>query len=106
MWHPPQPTLTNWLEPCTVVLVGATGVGAASRRIKAAKLTTSEEKSDDDIGIIWYFGKSRLPSPLRDFRRLLRLWFAADTPHQGGRDLRARGCRSRGGLDGWIESAS
>src|SRR6266481_5391138 len=49
MWHPLQPILTNWLEPWTDVLVGGIGVGAASRRMKAAKLTVSEAKSDPGL---------------------------------------------------------
>jgi hypothetical protein len=51
MWHRPQPILTNWLAPWTDVLVGAAGVGAADRRMKAAKLTTSEEKSDAGLAV-------------------------------------------------------
>src|SRR5438128_8880022 len=52
MWQPPQPTLMNWLAPLVVLVVAAAGVGAARRRMKAAKLTTSEEKSDAGLSLV------------------------------------------------------
>src|SRR6476620_8748704 len=46
MWQLAQPMLMNWFLPWVDVVVAGAGVGAAESRIKPAKLTMSDEKSD------------------------------------------------------------
>src|SRR5580658_6935254 len=57
-WQAAQPMLTNWFEPWTVALLLAAGAGGAERRMKPAKLTMSDEKSDAGLLLLRVFSSA------------------------------------------------
>ena len=60
-WHSEQPTLTNRFDPLLVDCVGGAGVAGADRRMKSAKLATSDDISETVPIVVPKLGLLLLP---------------------------------------------